>query len=178
MSGMAQIDVSLATFKAIEAARLSFGESHDEIVRRVLAVRQSRAQSAIRESARAAPPATRRRGHVSVDLFGREQPVANFKAAYIAILTALLRHKPSLFEHLADEGKTRRRWIARTADGLYADSPHLARDHAHAMPGDWFLDTNLSRAQIDQRLEAACKIAGYRYNEDVRIMDGAVAKLS
>ena len=35
MSGMAQIAVSLDTWKAIEAARLSLGESHDEIVRRL-----------------------------------------------------------------------------------------------------------------------------------------------
>ena len=170
MSATAQIEVSLATFKAIEAARLSFGESHDEIVQRVLAA--PRAQRAI---ARDTPPSTRRRGNVSVELFGRAQPVANLKAAYIAALTALLRHKPSLFEHLAQEGRTRRRWIARSADGLYADSPHLARDHAHEILPGWFLDTNLSRAQIDQRLAIACKIAGYRYGDDARIVDGAVA---
>jgi hypothetical protein len=172
MSGMAQIEVSLATFKAIEAARLSFGESHDEIVRRVLATRRSRSQALIRETARTAPPPTRRRGVAIVALFGRDQPVANLKQGYITILAALVRHKPSLFEHLAQEGRTRRRWIARTPAGLYADSPHLARDHAWPLPGDWFLDTNLSRAQIDQRLEVACKIAGYRYGDDLKLSDG------
>jgi hypothetical protein len=172
MSGTAQIEVSLATFKAIEAARLSFGESHDDIVRRALAVRQSRSQALIRETARIAPPATRRRGNVSVGLFGRREAVANLKGGYIAILTALVRHKPSLFEHLAQEGRTRRRWIARTPEGLYADSPHLARDHAWPLSGDWFLDTNLSRAQIDQRLEVACRIAGYRYGTDLTLDDG------
>ena len=175
MSGMAQIEVSLATFKAIEAARLSFAESHDEIVRRALAVRRSNAQNAAREGAWPVARATRRRGNISVDLFGRIEQVANFKAAYIAILTALLRHKPSLFDHLADEGRTRRRWIARSPEGLYADSPHLARDHAHALAGEWFLDTNVSRAQIDQRLTIACKIAGYGYGKDLRILDGIVA---
>ena len=177
MTGLAHIEISLATFKAIEAARLSFSESHDEIVRRVLAVRVSRTQRAGRESARAAPPATRRRGNVLVDLFGQAQPVANLKSAYITVLRGLVRHKPSLFEHLAEAGRTRRRWIARSAEGLYADSPHLARDHAYPIQGDWHLDTNLSRAQIDQRLEAACRIAGYRYGSDVRIIDGAVANL-
>ena len=177
MTGLAQIEISLATFKAIEAARLSFTETHDEIVRRALALRVSRSQMTVRNSARAAPPATRRRGNISVKLFGNSQPVANLKSAYICILKGLVRHKPSLFEHLADEGRTRRRWIARSAEGLYADSPHLARDHAFPIQGDWHLDTNLSRAQIDQRLEAACRIAGYRYGSDVRIIEGAVAKL-
>ena len=170
MSATAQIEVSLDTFKAIEAARLSFGESHDEIVRRVLA-----SPRAARIATRTAAPATRRRGNVSVELFGRAQPAANLKAAYIAALTALVRHKPSLFEHLAQEGRTRRRWIARSAEGLYADSPHLADNHAHQILPGWFLDTNLSRAQIDQRLAIACKNAGYRYGEDARIIEGAVA---
>lgn len=177
MTGLAQIEISLATFKAIEAARLSFSESHDEIVRRALCLRLSRGHTAIRESARAAPPTTRRRGNISVDMFGQIQPVANLKSAYIAILKGLVRHKPSLFEHLAGAGRTRRRWIARSAEGLYADSPHLARDHAYAIQGDWHLDTNLSRAQIDQRLKAACRIASYRYGSDVRIIDGSVANL-
>jgi hypothetical protein len=175
MSGTAQIEVSLATFKAIEAARLSFAESHDEIVRRALCAGRGRGTQLARESARLSPRATRRRGNVSVDLFGRTVPVANLKAAYIAVLMALVRHKPSLFELLSGEGRTRRRWIARTAEGLYADSPHLARDHAHGLPGDWFLDTNLSRAQIDQRLEVACRLSGYAYRKDLGIIDAAVA---
>jgi hypothetical protein len=175
MSGMAQIEVSLATFKAIEAARLSFGESHDEIVRRVLASPKSNTRALVNEAVRNRPPLTRRRGHVSVDLFGRIVPVANLKGAYIAILSALIRHKPSLFEHMESEGRTRRRWIARAAEGLYGDSPHLARDHAHQILPGWYLDTNLSRVQIDQRLAVACKVAGYRFGDDMRIIEGAVA---
>lgn len=172
MSGTAQIEVSLATFKAIEAARLSFAESHDDIVRRVLATPHGRSRSLLRDAVRARAPVTRRRGHVMLSVFGREAPAANLKSAYISALLALVRHKPSLFEQLAQEGRVRRRWIARDADALYADSPHLARDHAHAILPGWHLDTNLSRAQIDQRLEAACRIAGYRYGSDISIRDG------
>lgn len=175
MSGLTQIEVTLATYKAIEAARLSFAESHDEIMRRVLATRRSARLSPVRDASRTAPPATRRRGNVSANLFGRDVPVANLKGAYIAILNALLRHKPSLFERLALEGTNRRRWIARSTDALYPQSPHLARDHALAIGGDWFIDTNVSRKQIDQRLAVAARIAGYRYGEDVRIADGAVS---
>ncbi len=172
MSGLAQIEVSLATFKAIEAARLSFTESHDDIVRRMLATKRSRDAQPMREIARNTPPAQRKRGNIAVDLFGRSVPVANLKAGYIAALNSLVRHKPSLFELLAHEGTKRRRWIARQATGLYPESPHLARDHALAITGDWFIDTNLSRAQIDQRLETACQLAGYRYQDDVKIIGG------
>jgi hypothetical protein len=172
MSGLAQIEVSLATFKAIEAARRSFTESHDDIVRRMLATKRSRDGQPMRDIARNTPPAQRKRGNITVDLFGRSVPVANLKAAYIAALNGLVRHKPSLFELLAHEGSNRRRWIAREATGLYPESPHLARDHALAITGDWFIDTNLSQAQIDQRLEVACKLSGYRYGDDVKVIGG------
>lgn len=170
MTGMAQIAVSLDTYKAIEAARLSLAESHDEIVRRVLAAGRSRRTAPARIAARAAAPAPRRRGDVAIELFGKRTPATNLKAAYIAALTALARHKPSLFEHLAGEGGKRRRWIARDAARLFPGSPHLARDHAQPLAGDWLLDTNLSRAQIESRLTRAAAIAGYRYGEDIRIL--------
>lgn len=172
MTGMTQIEVTLATYKAIEAARLSFGESHDEIVQRVMSARRLPRSP---EGARQGPPATRRRGNISVQLFGRSVDVANLKGAYIAILNSLLRHKPSLFELLSHQGTRRRRWIARKANELYLESPHLANDHALSIGGDWFVDTNLSRKQIDQRLTTAARLAGYRYGEDVSIIEMPVA---
>jgi hypothetical protein len=172
MTGTAQISISLATYKAIEAQRLSLVEDHDAIIRRALASRSERSSRTLRDHARSCAPVQRKRGNVEVDLFGRAQPVANLKAGYVAILNALVRHKPSLFEHLAHEGTARRRWAATSAEGLYADSPHLARDHALQIAPQWHIDTNLSRVQIDQRLTAAARIAGYRYGEDVKIIGG------
>lgn len=169
MSGTAEIAVSLATFKAIEAARLSLSESHDEIIRRIFSRTTSDRRQPARDAARSVAPIRRRRGNVRVDLFGRTQPVANLKYAYIAVLQSLVRHKPSLFEHLASEGTSRRRWAAREGQSLFPGSPHLVRDHAHEIMPGWYIDTNLSRAQIDARLAVACRIAGYRYGEDVRI---------
>ncbi len=170
MSNLAQISISLDTYKTIEAARLSLGEDHDAIIRRVLVVRKAQRNTPLRISARSCAPTTRKRGNISIEIFGRSQPVANLKAAYVSALTALLRHKPSLFDLLSAEGTDRRRWIARDAAKLYPESPHLARDHALSIAGDWQLDTNLSRVQIDQRLERACQIAGYRFGEDVLIV--------
>lgn len=169
MSNLAQISISLDTYKAIEAARLSLAEDHDAIIRRVLVLRKSKRNTPLRIAARSCAPSTRKRGDIAVEIFGRSHPVANLKAAYVYALSALLRHKPSLFELLSVEGTNRRRWIARDGAKLYPESPHLARDHALVIAGDWQLDTNLSRVQIDQRLQRACAIAGYRFGGDVLI---------
>ncbi len=168
MSGMANITVSLDTWKAIEAARLSLSESHDEIVRRLANTSHGRRAAVLRGISRATAPVTRRRGDIRVTAFGSDEPVANLKLAYVTALTRLVRHKPSLFELLSLKGGSKRRWIAREAESLFPGSPHLVHDHAYALNG-WWLDTNVSRAQIEARLEEACRLAGYRYGEDVRI---------
>jgi hypothetical protein len=172
MSGTAEIAISLATYKAIEAARVSLTESHDDIIRRIFNRGRMRQIQMQRDISRAAPPVQRRRGNISISLFGRDVPVANLKYAYVAALQSLAKHKPSLFEHLAQEGTARRRWAGRSASELFLGSPHLARDHAHAVSPGWFIDTNVSRAQIDARLEKACRIAGYRFGEDILISGG------
>lgn len=167
MSGMAEITISLDTFKALEAARLSFTETHDDIIRRMTATTKSRLRAPLREAARATPPSKRRRGNIILTLFGREMPVANLKYAYVAALQSLARHKPALFEILSLRGTSKRKWAARAAEALFPGSPHLARDHAYPVAGEWLIDTNLSRAQMEARLAVACHVAGYRFGEDV-----------
>jgi len=172
MDGNAQISVSLATWKAIEAQRLSFAESHDAIIRRALAERAGKRARTAGRVAFAARGAPRRRGNMKVSVFGREQPVMNLRDAYLVILTALARHKASLFQLLAVEGTPRRRWIAPTAEALFVSAPHLAQEHAHEIAPRWFVDTNCSKAQIVARLTTAARLAGYRFGEDVRIIEG------
>jgi hypothetical protein len=172
MSNAQAVTISLATYKAIEAQRLSFTESHDAIIRRALSERTSKRRPVTRPSMDTIRGAGRRRGNCKVVLFGRWQSVMNLKDAYLVILTALVRHKASLFQLLAVEGTERRRWIAASAEGLFVTSPHLASDHAHEIAPSWFVDTNVSRAQIIGRLTVACRLAGVRYGENVMIVEG------
>jgi hypothetical protein len=172
VTGTSEIAVSLATYKAIESARLSLSESHDEIIRRVFARGSTRSGRTFAATARMIQPATRRRGNICASLYGQERPVANLKQAYVTILQSLVKHKPALFELMAHEGTSRRRWIARDAIALFPHSPHLVRDHAMEVAPGWLIDTNVSRAQIDARLAVACRIAGYRYGDDVAITGG------
>ena len=172
MTGLTNVSLSLATYKAIEAQRLSFGESHDAIIRRALADRSGRRSQAAGRAALLARGAPRKRGRVRVTLFGREQDAFNLRDAYLVIITALTRHKASLLQLLANEGSTRRRWVARSPEALFVTAPHLAAEHAHKIAPDWFIDTNVSRAQIIARLTVAARIAGYSFGEDVRIIEG------
>ena len=172
MSGLQAVSISLSTYKAIEAQRLSFSESHDAIIRRALSERTSKRRPAPVRSMNAIRGAGRRRGNIKVVLFGRAQSVMNLKDAYLVCLTALVRHKASLFQLLAVEGTERRRWIASSAEALFVTSPHLASDHAHGIAPNWFVDTNVSRAQIMSRLTTACLLAGVRFGEAVSIVEG------
>ncbi len=171
MSGMAQITVSLSTWKAIEAQRLSFEEDHDAIIRRALIVKAARKSDLLKQAAASSSVVTRKRGNITIDVAGRAAEVPNLKAAYIEILRQLVRRRPSLFQQLLKEGSNRRRWIAMTPEALFPLSPHLARQHAHRIAPDWYVDTNLSRAQIDARLKCAAAAAGLNYGESVKICD-------
>lgn len=171
MSGLQAVTISLATYKAIEAQRLSFSESHDAIIRRALSERTSKRRPVAAPSTNAICGAGRRRGNCRVVILGKAQAVMNLKDAYLTILTALVRHKASLFQLLAFEGTERRRWIASSADALFVTSPHLASNHAHEIAPNWFVDTNVSRAQIISRLTVACRLAGYRFGEEVSILE-------
>jgi hypothetical protein len=172
MSGLTNISLSLATYKAIEAQRLSFGESHDAIIRRALSERSGRRARMAGRAAVLGRGAPRRRGKVQVVLFGRTQEVFNLRDSYLVIITALTRHKATLLHLLSLEGSERRRWVARSPEALFVTAPHLASEHAHQISPEWYVDTNVSRAQIVARLTVAARLAGYEFGEDVRIVEG------
>ena len=104
-------------------------------------------------------------------MFGQARAALNLRNAYLVALTALVRHKASLLVLLAHEGTPKRRWVATTAEDLYAGSPHLAEQHAHQIAPAWFVDTNVSHARIVTRLCVAARLAGLRYGQDVAVVD-------
>jgi len=172
MTGLTSVSVTLATYKAIEAQRLSFSENHDAIIRRALAERDVRRRHAPQRVSHSTRGTSRKHGRTSVVIFDRTQSVFNLRDAYLVILAALVRHKASLFQLLLAEGTPRRRWIAATPGALFVTSPHLAHEHAHEIAPGWFVDTNLSRAQIIARLTTAARLADCSYGTDVKIVEG------
>lgn len=59
-----------------------------------------------------------------------------------------------------------RRLVARSAEDLYIESPHLAYEAREICPG-WYADTNLSKGAILKRLQIACEVAGLKFGTDL-----------
>jgi hypothetical protein len=59
-----------------------------------------------------------------------------------------------------------RRLVARSPEGLYIESPHLAYEAREICPG-WYADTNLDKGAILKRLQIACEVAGLKFGTDL-----------
>lgn len=179
-----QIGVGREILEAIERERRSFGESENDILRRLLVPalgdRGSRGRDAAEPGRRAPEPAdplaagprgTRRRGLWSVELGGRRLAAENLKQAYRILLCALDAVHPDFLEAFARERDRARRFVARDPAALYGRSPHLAPRHAQPLVGGWYFDSNVSATQVARRVRIAARLCGLLYGQDVRILD-------
>lgn len=175
---MRTIEIGLDVHRLIEAARTSFEQSEDDILRSLL---QSQSVPVAAEN-RSEPKSTetaiaigkRTTGQWSVidgdtTYFGR-----NLREAYITAVSCLAKRNPSLLEALAKLGGTRRRAVAAKASDLYPRSPHLAdpqKNNWHKL-GDWYVDLNLSRNSVAKRIKHFCTLSGVNYGKDFQIKEG------
>lgn len=171
---MRPIEIDLDVHRAIEQARLAFGENENEILRRLLLpARAARPRPRPPREPACAPAGgrSRRRGLWSLELGGRRIPAANLTQAYRLLLRELDAAYPHFLASFADEKTFGRRYVARTPAALYARSPHLARRHAAPIGEGWYFDANLSAAQVSRRARVAARLCGLFYGSDVRILD-------
>jgi hypothetical protein len=176
MSDYHYIAIDVDVHRIIEASRKSFGESKNDILRRLLLPdRPKTRRSLIRTRSRRRSPmrgtVNRARGLWSVEVNGERVAATNMKDAYRLLLLQLEDFAPGFLERFSVEGNGRRRFVARSAAALYASSPHLARDHARHLTDDWFFDTNLSTEQVARRARVAARVAGLAYGRNVRLLD-------
>lgn len=168
-----EIGIDVDLHRAIERARLSFGESENDILRRLLLTaagkRPGRLPAAGRAGAARAEP--RRRGLWTVEIGGRRIAAANLKHAYRTLLNELYAAHPHFLEAFAGESARGRRFVARVPAELYGRSPHLAERHAEPLVGGWYFDSNLSAEQVARRARIAARLCGLYYGPDVRILD-------
>jgi len=143
---MKQIEIDLDVNRAIENARIGFDESHNQILRRLLAIdgRPARQPGATPAIARA----PRSSGAYSTVLGNMPIEANSLKELLRRVILKGDRMKPGLIEELAGLPTARGRYVvARTREGLYPRTPQLV-DYAEALRQGWWYDSNVGRGQV------------------------------
>jgi hypothetical protein len=166
------VEIDIEVSRAIERARRSFGESENDILRRLLLARREPARPSGAKSGSVGPRGPgRARGLWTVEIGGRRLGAANLKDAYCVLLRELAAVHPAFLHAFADEKTFGRRFVARSPAALYGRSPHLAGRHALPLGNGWYFDSNLSSAQVAKRARIAARLCGLLYGPDARILD-------
>jgi len=171
------IEIDLEVNAAIERRRRSFEESANDILRRALLAGDSPGRVPLAPAGTATDTETKRpgermTGRWTVWFLGRREAAPNLKGAYRHLLLLLHDQDGRFLARFAGQQARARRFVARSPEDLYLNSPELAKHHAKPLVDGWFFDTNLSTDQVARRARIAARIAGLRYGEDVKIMKG------
>ena len=143
---MKQVDIDLDVYRVIENGRISFDESPNAILRRLLAIdaRQPRPDGGMP----ARPRASRSSGAYSTMLGNSPIEANSLKELLRRVILKGAQLKPDLVTALAAEPTGRGRHIvASTPEALYPKTPQL-RDYAERLDADWWYDTNVGRNQV------------------------------
>jgi predicted type IV restriction endonuclease len=102
------------------------------------------------------------------ELYGQRRRARSARDVLIKIFREFAERDPGFLERFAALPKhgRKRRYLARTREELYPDSPHLA-DNAYEVRPGWWVDTHASRAGIETRIKMACEVAGAKYGKDL-----------
>lgn len=107
---------------------------------------------------------------VGYTLDGRWHPARSARAVMVGVFEELVERNaefPERFAALPRHGR-KRRYLARTREELYPDSPHLI-NNAHQLRSGWWIDPHASRSGIERRIKMACEVAGVKYGDDLRV---------
>ena len=169
MAKYKQIGIDVEVYRAIEANRVSFSESENDILRRMIvgSTTQRLRKGSVSESVFA--QGTRNRGSWTVTIAGKQTQVGSLSAAYQRLLLGLAERDTNFLERFSKIRGRTRRFVAKQPEALYENSVHLAADFAKPLIDGWYFDTNLSLQQIAQRAKAAAEVSGLRYGVEVMI---------
>jgi negative regulator of replication initiation len=170
MTDFTQVPIDLEVNRVIEANRQSFGESKNDILRRLLltGAHANAATEAYLTVTEIDPPrfGSRTMGHWQSGFGGEIMAATSLKDAYCKFLLMAHKHDASFLGRFAKLKAKTRMFVARDPKALYLKSPHLAADYATELTPGWFVDTNLSEAQIGQRIREASRELGLTYGKD------------
>jgi AraC-like DNA-binding protein len=173
MVELKRIGIDLDVNRVIEAHRRSFEESENDILRRLLLADATEVDAtnglSLVTDLDVASFGMRNRGFWQVAWDSKVVGATSLKDAYCQLLVMANTAVPNLLDRLASERARSRRYVARQPGDLYLSSPHLAKDHAIEVVPGWFVDLNLSEAQVAKRARVAARLAGLAYGSAVWI---------
>lgn len=111
---------------------------------------------------------------IGFKLDGHFTPCRNGRDVLVKVFEALSELDSTFLERFASRpkhGRTRR-YLARTSEELYPGRLDLAREHSFRLKPDWFIGTNVSKAQIERIIEMGCEVAHIRLGKDLIINVG------
>jgi hypothetical protein len=151
---MREIGIDLDVHRAIEAARQSFEETPNGILRRLLGIDAPAVQRPRQRSPRSSGAYSTLFGGVPLEANSLKQLLAK------AILAAEER-QPGFIEALSRQPTPKGRYIvARSADGLYPRTPQLVV-YAERLDASWWFDTNVGKAQVTAYLARFARLLGF-----------------
>ncbi|MYJ71368.1 MAG: hypothetical protein F4092_06280 [Rhodospirillaceae bacterium] len=157
-----KIDIDIDVNRVIEAKRTAFGQSHNAILREIFGLTTSGPPPVAPVQQRTSK-SSRRTGTYAFNLIGERVEAGSLKAAYVTCLRKLSDLDAQLLERLSKVVIKTRRIVAKKPEDLYLRSPQLAEKYAAQFKDSWWIDTNLSRPQVEKRLEEACKLLGLKF---------------
>jgi negative regulator of replication initiation len=167
---MTEIQVDMDVYKAIEAHRVSFKQSKNDILREILGLKGAGLVTAPPQKFTPNEEATTRKratGDYSFELEGSTHTQPKLIDAYLLLVRLLARRDAAFLPALAKLTTRNRRIVSKESTSLYLKSPHLAKEHAHKLVDDWYIDGNLSQEQVETRIKLACDVAGLKFGTDV-----------
>ena len=156
------IEIDIEVHRAIETRRKSFAQSENDILQEVFGISPEPLRPPL------SPKRPCRTGRCAFVLLGERVEGDSLKGAYMDCLRQLAELDPQLLERLSEKTTKARRIVARRPEDLYLNKPaEFAEEHAEQLTDQWWVDTNLSRPQCEQRLKIACEVTGIGFGCDL-----------
>ena len=168
MPAMKTIKIDIDVYRVIESRRKDFSQSPNAILRDIL---REVFHLPTAEQVHSEPsPALqgRRTGEFGFTLRGVRFEERSLKSAYMRCLREIATLNQEFLEELSQITTRSRRIVAQDPEALYRNRrSDLAEKFAEPLIGSWWVDTNLSRSQCEQRLRRACEVARFQFGEDL-----------
>jgi hypothetical protein len=156
------VEVDLEVHKAIEARRLSFAESQNDILKRTLCSDQRQPQIPASDSGPREKP-SRRGGSYELTLSGKKIACRSLKEVLKAAMLGIEGLHSGFLDKLAGHRTVRgRRIVARKPEELYPGKPSLVENCAERLDARWWYDTNVSFNQTRRYLRTMKDMSGIK----------------